>query len=266
MARLFGIITVILALVLLPPTTLALISNNAVPGDSTYQIKLGLENGILFFVSFNPTTKAWFARAKSDRRYQEVEVLLSKGKSASPLLEELIIQTEKAATDINLVENSQQKQQLISQLSDSINKYNQGLEKATRAESATVSMQTPTPTPTPLSAINPQPSATPANSAETISPLLPVPTVTPAPALTPTPLPTTTPAPIIREPSPSEAEEIRKTRERLEQIRQRLEQERNQMKSKDVKKEEDKINKDKSEENNGRKELEKGKRNSRNID
>lgn len=254
MVRLLGIITVILSLVLFPPAALALISNNAVPGDSTYPVKLGLENGILFFASFNPTTKAWFARAKSDRRYQEVEVLLSQGKSASPVLEELVIQAEKAATDINQVENSQQKQQLISQLSDSISKYNQGLEKAAQQFPAAATSVSAEPTPIPTITV---PSASPTIKPNVVNSIstTPSPTIMPTPTISPTPVAVSTPAPIINPPS-DEAEQIQKARERLEQIKQRLEQERDQMKSKDMKKEENKINKDKSEKDDERKGLE----------
>ena len=61
MIRLLSIITLILSIVLFPPASLALISNNAVPGDSIYPIKRFLEDGIYAVASITPGTKAWFS-------------------------------------------------------------------------------------------------------------------------------------------------------------------------------------------------------------
>ena len=46
MIKLLSIICLVLAIVLFPPAALALVSNNAVPGDATYPIKSGEKNQI----------------------------------------------------------------------------------------------------------------------------------------------------------------------------------------------------------------------------
>ena len=46
MIKLLSIICLVLAIVLFPPAALALVSNNAVPGDATYPIKRALEVAI----------------------------------------------------------------------------------------------------------------------------------------------------------------------------------------------------------------------------
>ena len=70
MIRLLSILTIILAIILFPPATLAVLSNNAVPGDAAYPIKRTLEDVIYAAASINPTSKAWFSAARSDRRYR----------------------------------------------------------------------------------------------------------------------------------------------------------------------------------------------------
>lgn len=132
MVKLLSIISLILALVFFPPAVLAVISNNAIPGDSTYPIKRGLEDIIYAVASLNPNTKALFAKARSDRRFQEVTTLLTQGKDANNTLSELVTQTQAAADQINQVSDSNQKGKLISQLSDSITKYDQGLSQVSQ--------------------------------------------------------------------------------------------------------------------------------------
>ena len=152
MARLLAILTLILSIVLFPPAVLALISNNAVPGDATYPIKRGLEDVIFAVASINPVSKAWFAAARSDRRFEEFTVLTKRGDKVSETLNELVNQTDSAASEIDKIESSGQKKVLLGKLSNSIQKYDQGLEKVSKIEA---------PVETPLPQASPSPSSTP---------------------------------------------------------------------------------------------------------
>lgn len=222
MGKLLGIIILVLSLVLFPPAALAVVSNNAVPGDATYPIKRGLEDVIFAVASLSPTTKAWFAAARSDRRFQEVTVLIAQGKQASNTLNELVEQTQIAASQIDQVKDPVQKEKLISQLSESIAKYDAGLSQISAKEQQVK----PQPTAVPQSsAIVPQPSPT--------SSLLPVrPGVSPIPqptAIQSTPVPTPVPAAVLlpspaSAPSPSGEADIEKARQELERIKKNLEE------------------------------------------
>lgn len=190
MVRLLSIATLILVIVLSPPAVLAVVSNNAVPGDATYPIKRGMEDAIYAVASLNPVTKAWFAKARSDRRFKEITVLLTQGKKASQTLDELVKQTQTAADQIDKVSDSTQKAKLISQLSDSISKYNEGLAQTSKTKPVTAPLVNTTPVPT----------------------LAPRST----PLVFPSPYPTTDP-------------ELERTRDELERIKKRLEEIERQM-------------------------------------
>ncbi|MCL4366500.1 DUF5667 domain-containing protein [Patescibacteria group bacterium] len=162
MTKLLSIITLVLALVLFPPAALAVVSNNAVPGDSTYPIKRGLEDVIYAVASLNPNTKALFAKARSDRRFQEITTLLTQGKDASKTLNELVEQTRAAANQIDQVSDLTQRAKLTSQLSDSITKYDQGLSQVSQlrpqaSPAVQPSVLTQTPAPAPLIVLSPRP-------------------------------------------------------------------------------------------------------------
>lgn len=216
MSKLLSIVILVLSLLLFPPATLALISNNAVPGDATYPIKRVLEDGIYAIVSLHPVTKAWFSAARTDRRFRELTILLSQGKQAKQTLSELVIQTEVAANQIAQITNQGQKEQLISQLSKSIEKYDESLKEVSKNLQSPV--PTPTPTPQPMVA-SPQPTTTPRPT------IFPSPKETPTPQSSlipsPTPLPTPSPSPI---PQPSQ-DDIDEARDKLEEIKKKLEKE-----------------------------------------
>ncbi len=234
MVKLLSTISLVLAIILFPPAVLAVVSNNAVPGDLTYPIKRGLENVIYAAASVNPTTKAWFAGARSDRRYEEVSALLAQGKTVDQSLNELVEQTQVVATQINQVSDPVQKQKLIAKLSDSITKYDAGLAQASQKQSQSsgvtpeqVQAVTPAPVITtppsaqpvipsqPQAAVKPQPSTFP--QAPTVpSTTAPQSTTAPNPA---TPLPTFVPTP----PPPSSNSNIDRARDDLERIKNNLE-------------------------------------------
>ncbi|MBI2039793.1 hypothetical protein HYT18_01850 [Candidatus Microgenomates bacterium] len=212
MIRLLTIITIILSIILFPPATLAVISNDAVPGDATYPIKRFLEEGIFAIASITPTTKAWFAAARSDRRFQEVTVLINRGKPVKDSLNELVEQTKSASKQIAEVKGNAQKKQLVDKLSESIEKYDKGLKDASgKKQIAKVSSPSPTP-PRSTNQHKPLPVQTPVPSQ--------------SPKFTPTPAPTTSYQPTQPSyPSDPSQQEIEEARRRLEEIRRALEEE-----------------------------------------
>lgn len=193
MAKLLTILSLILVLLLFPPAALALISNNAVPGDATYPIKRGLEDVIFAIASINPVTKAWFSAARSDRRFQEFNILITQGKQADKTLNELVEQTQTTANQIVQISDRNQKAQLVEKLSESIKKYDKGLEEIGKVSTAPVFTETPAPT---------------------IKP-----TYTPRPTVTPTPHPTSTPQPSPSSPPPPPPSECEAITDPIERAR-----------------------------------------------
>ncbi len=208
MARIITVLTLLIALVLFPPATLALISNNAVPGDTTYPIKRFLEDRIYDVVSLNPVSKAWFAAARSDRRFQEVKVLVNLGKQAKVTLRELVSQAETTVDEISKVEDVTRKNQLLDQYQETIEEYKEGLKELKQQAISTPPLPTATPIPTPTPITKPLPTPT---SAPGIS------TPTPTKGLTPTPSPT--PAPAVSAPDkPTDPDDIENAIDDLEGI------------------------------------------------
>lgn len=240
MVKILSILSIILAIVLFPPAALALVSNNAVPGDFTYPIKRGLEAGIVKIASITPITRAWFSVERSNRRFRETTVLIVKGGNFSKTLDELVDQTVVAVKEINNVENPAQKKELVTKLSESIKKYDEGLAKAEQQlesnqasrEAAAVPAPEPTtaaqaiqpapttaatqPTTVPQPVRSSQPASTPQVIVPTSIPALPIATIIPIPIPTPTQLTSTNPS----------GRRLEEARRRLEEIRRRLEEER----------------------------------------
>jgi len=76
-------ITSLFAMGVLAPITLAvLISANALPGDTTYPLKLSLENMAVFISQVRPETEMEMRLAVLGRRYQEAKTLLESQASA----------------------------------------------------------------------------------------------------------------------------------------------------------------------------------------
>lgn len=238
MVRLLSIIALILSIVLFPPSVLALISNNAVPGDSTYPIKRFLEDGIYAVVSVNSVSKAWFSAARSDRRFKEFSTLIAQGKSASGSLSELVVQTEIAAEELKKVEDPVKKQELIAQLSESINKYDQKLDEVSFTPPISTSQPVaaaPTPTvvaPEPIAATSPK-TPTPIAATTPKSQVTPKPISTPKPAVIATPIPILTPTPKpaeVEKPTPPSqgsvsSEDVEDAKKKFEDIKKKLEEE-----------------------------------------
>jgi len=258
--KFLSILSIILAIVLFPPATLALISNNSVPGETTYPIKRILEDGIVKLASITPVTRAWFSVERSNRRFDETTVLIAKGSSFSKTLDELVDQTEVAANEVTKVDSPTQKQELLTKLSESIKKYDEGLVKVqqqisnesakeiatlpTRQQTAVTKapvLPSPTaklkanntnslPSPTvPQLTITPQPSNTTPSFSTPAPTAVPSPTiiahVTATPTSTPTTVPTITPRP-QEVTTPTSSHEIEQARRRLEEIQKKLEESR----------------------------------------
>lgn len=138
MAKIFSLVTLILLIVLFPPAVLALITQDAVPGDVRYPVKRKLEEGILLVASLNPTAKAWFSVTRSERRFREVKALLSKGLAVSKSLEELVIQTEIAAQEAGSINNQKDRVEIVEKLAGSISSYDLELSKHSLSASSTL--------------------------------------------------------------------------------------------------------------------------------
>ncbi len=202
--KLLTILSLILALLLFPPATLALISNNAIPGDVTYPIKRGLENVILKVASISPQTQAWFSIERSNRRFEEAKILLVGGKTqATDSLDELVTQTQSVSVEISQIQDPVKKQELTQKLTDEIKKYDQGLEKI-KQEIPQVPNSTSTPQqpvlPTTKPTFTPRPTSTPTGPTVT-----PIPSTSPSPGSTaqPTTAPISTPTPTPTPPTPT---------------------------------------------------------------
>lgn len=185
MIRLLSILTIILAIILFPPAALALVSNNAVPGDSTYPIKRFLEDGIYAVASLNSVSKAWFSAARSDRRYKEIKILVTSGKQAKATLQELVSQADITVEQMKQVTDKTQRKQLLNDYVQTLNKYEENLKQLSSdvASSPQISITpTPFPTPTAVPTVKPQPA-----SAQPTPTSVPTRTPTPTPTLIPTP-------------------------------------------------------------------------------
>lgn len=147
MPKLLTSLSLIVVIVLFPPATLALVSNNALPGDATYPIKRSLEEGIMMVASLTPVTKTWFTINRSNRRFEEVTGLIAKGESATESLDELVVQTTKAAEEIKKIKDPIKKQEYINNLSSSIDSYNNKLSQVQQSNTGNIAQSTPDPTP-----------------------------------------------------------------------------------------------------------------------
>jgi len=229
-AKLLSIIVLILSIVLFPPTVLAVISNNAVPGDSTYPLKRILEDGIYAVASLNSTSKAWFSAARSDRRFKELNTLLAQGKSAEKTINELVSQTEIAAREIEQITDPEEKEKFVKQLVDSIQKYDLGLAQISQSspssESSQIAQAEITPEPAPSARVTPTPKSKPTI---TLSPTS-IPTSTPAPS--PSPI-----TPPIVPPSGGDDQAAEEARKRLKEIEDELRKAAAKLQKEDHKKE-----------------------------
>lgn len=222
MARLLTIFTIVFALILFPPAVLAYVSQNAVPGDRLYPVKRKLEDIILAVASINPITKAYFSTSQSAIRFREAATLISKGVSSKASLGELVTQTNVAVSEIQKVENSEVRAQLVHKLSSQIESYNQELKEANTKENAKDNPSSTQPTnPPAVDSPTPAPARTNPLPTPTQAPINPVP---PPVVILQTPPPQAViPAPSNPPPPQGTQNDISKTIKELEKIKEQLE-------------------------------------------
>ena len=202
MLKVLAAFTLTLSIILFPPAALALISNNAVSGEPMYPVKRKLEEGILFLASFNSNIYAWFSVERSDRRFIEIQTLANQDdpasdKLVSATLNDLVEQTKSAVSNVQTIEDKDQKVELIDKLNRSIISYNQGLSQVQKKLRQRTS--------------------------------LPSPTFAPEPTETVIPPPTLAPSPQLAEPIDDTDEDLEEAKEKLEELRRNLGKERKEL-------------------------------------
>lgn len=224
MFKIIQTLALVIMIVLFPPAALITISQNAVPGEMTYPLKLKLEDAVLFVASFTPVTKAWFALAQTNRRYAEASALLDQGINASESLERLVAQADITAGDIQRVQNVSQKEQIIGDLTRQITTYNESLSQSQiRIDNKLTAQGFPQPspqsTPEPGSTVAPTQTPKPSGKSETVELR-----ETPAPSQTASPTPRPTPSPQDQE-LIEQQRALEEARRRLEELKKKLEEE-----------------------------------------
>jgi hypothetical protein len=233
-------LALVIMIVLFPPAALITLSQNAVPGDMAYPIKIKLEDAVLFLASFNPVTKAWFALAQTNRRYVEASALLDKGIDASESLQQLVAQADITAGDISRLQNASEKEKIITDLTKQITTYNENLSQTqTRIDNQLLSQGVPqsviddtdevSPTQKPQQTQEPQQTSTPAPSTGGTPEQTKEPTPTPAATATsrPTPRPTQSPQ---DEELLAQQRAIEEAKRKLEELKRKLEEEQKRLK------------------------------------
>lgn len=132
--------------VLTPLTFVGLFSQNSIPGDILYPVKIGIENVGSVAFSFTPESHASYSTSLTTRRFEEAEQLIV-ARSDTQGLKTLVTQTEKAQESLTQVKNVEQKKEIEEKLVKSIDTYQEKL----TALQKTVDPQyiaPPTPTPT----------------------------------------------------------------------------------------------------------------------
>ena len=133
------------------PTTLMLVSWNAVPGDSTYKIKVGLEQVILGAAP-SPNLKSTLQIKYTEKRFNEVQKVLSTSHASESLdnFNNQLIASENSVKEIkNTEEKKIQTQNLIKTLED----VSQKIEQESQSYSTPTVVVTPNPTNVPTAPI-----------------------------------------------------------------------------------------------------------------
>ena len=158
--------------VLTPLTFVGLFSQNAIPGNILYPVKIGIENTGEIAFSFTPASHASYSTALTTRRFEEATQLIVT-RSDTEGLQTLIAQTEKAQKSLTQVENVEQKKAIEENLVKSIDTYQQKLTTLQKTVDSQYIAPTPTETPIPTviiyqnyqkTQVIPTPTATPTNT------------------------------------------------------------------------------------------------------
>ncbi len=125
--KVFNIASLLLMGSLIPLTFSILVSANALPGDTTYPLKLSLENMAVFFSQAHPPTEMELRLVVLNRRYQEARDLLEREGSARgyKYFNEAATSTHRAVLgmrDENLQERYEE------ELAEDLRRYNAELE------------------------------------------------------------------------------------------------------------------------------------------
>lgn len=184
MGKLLSSLATILVIFLSLPTFLILVSWNALPGDSLYSVKTGLEDIALILTGETPVARALTVRY-TERRFSEAKSLFARERSTVGFAL-LVQETEQSS---NLLVKTQDRQN-AAVLITKIEEYKTEIE---RQKAEIVSQPAFTPKPT-----FQQP--------------------TPSPTVSPTPTPTPTPS------TSDVVEELEETEEKLEEIKKKLEE------------------------------------------
>jgi len=181
------------------PTTLILVSWNAVPGDSTYKIKIGLEQLLLNIV---PTADAKTSLniKYTERRFTEVEKVLSTSSDnssdsdnstvyASESLNNLNEQVVVSGNSVQEIKNVEEKKIQTEKLIKTLETVSQKIEQK--------QLSAPIPTKVPIKIPTATPTLIPTQTVIIITdePLISTPTL--IPTLVPTKTPTLTPVPTV---------------------------------------------------------------------
>lgn len=196
MRKYLDLSTWIILFALLPVSTLAFLSQNAVPGDLFYPVKRGLENVILTASSVHPATKVAFRTDLTEQRFKEAESLLVlQGQTTA--LTDFVADFQIIEEELAQISSFEDKKELSDDLIAKITEYETKLAAVQVAiEQAPTTSQSFEPTSTPVQQIPAGPSTsapTPVGQTASPTPLVPPAQQVPAPTEE-TPAPTQEPS------------------------------------------------------------------------
>lgn len=201
-----------LILILFVPATLILASWNAVPGDSVYSVKVGLEKAILG-ITPSDNLKTTLEIKYTERRFSEVEKIISTNTSKQDknLNESLVNLTNQAIASKNSLQKIQNSNEKIAQTENLISTLESISSKIEEKKQASNTTSVPTKIPTKIP--TKVPTNTPVVTNIKSSPIItdkPSSTLTPISTLIPTVIPTSTEniQPIINPPNLGDTQEI----------------------------------------------------------
>lgn len=208
---------------LFPVTMVGLFSQNAIPGEFLYPVKLGMENVGAFVFSLTPQAKASYDSTLTERRFEEAQKLITYESNTSGL-DTLVAQATKTQESVSNIQDQKQKVELQTKLINDIDKYQEKLTQTQQKVDPTYIPPTPTPT-----------STLPVIKKRDTPPAV-FPTKQPQP-LRHTPLPnpnisTTAPTPQVQPITPPDiVNNIEETKHKLEEIKEQVQFQSMQMQS-----------------------------------
>lgn len=219
----------VLLFAFLPFTVLVLLSQNSLPGEFFYPVKIGMENVILAAASFSPATRVAFRTDLTERRFDEAQQLLVSHADTSAY-NNFVVEIASAQQDLSTLSNPKDKLENSDKLIAKINEYQKQLSQV-KNEVQVASGQTPpsqTPVATSLQTSTPAknvPVSTPStplsNTQQTSTPLATVVPVVSQIPLTPTPTPVAL--------APSVASVIASNPQKAEELTQSIENTKKQL-------------------------------------